>query len=280
MSMSSFCIAQTFSITSSARIAPSNTIFIDNYLKLLFIESGSGYICLNDKKHSYKCRDILIIPGNCDFYMEEDHQTCFSIYEFLDPFTNENKLTDCLTGLKHIERNQHPQLFNTQESEVLQDHILLWSFYDCIKEEYHNKRDLHTELITAMAAACLRIVARNTTEAEKYECIDQESDLINKIILYMENNIHTSSHLRIAALAQTFEIKKSALSHLFKKKTGNSIYHHVIMTRLDHAKNQLHATNFTVAQIAIRLGFTDESHFTRSFKKYHDCSPKEYRETH
>jgi AraC-like DNA-binding protein len=278
--MSPFCVAHTFSITSLAHVAPSNNTFKDSFLKLLFIESGSGYFYLNDKKHVYKCRDILIIPGNGNFIMEEGHQTCFNIYTFLDPFSMANKLTDCLTGLRHIEKYQSPQLFTAQENEVLQDQALLWSFHDSIQEECHKKRHLHVELITAMAAACLRIVARNTTTADKSKSGDQESDLISKMILYIDSNIHKSSHLRIAALAQTFDITKNALSHLFKKKTGKSIYHYVIVTRLDHAKDQLTATDFTVAQIAIQLGFTDESHLTRSFKKYVDCSPKEFRETH
>lgn len=98
------------------------------------------------------------------------------------------------------------------------------------------------------------------------------------MILYIDSNIHKSSHLRIAALAQTFDITKTHL--VIYSKTGKSIYHYVIVTRLDHAKDQLTATDFTVAQIIIQLGFTDESHLTRSFKKYVDCSPKEFRETH
>lgn len=81
----------------------------------------------------------MIIPGNGNFIMEEGHQTCFNIYTFLDPFSMANKLTDCLTGLRHIEKYQSPQLFTAQENEVLQDQALLWSFHDSIQEECHKK---------------------------------------------------------------------------------------------------------------------------------------------
>lgn len=221
MSMSPFCVVHTFSITSLARVAQSNNTFKDSFLRLLFIESGSGYFYLNDKKHVYNRRDILLIPGNSNFIMKECQQTCFNIYAFREPFLMANKLTDCLTGLNHIEKYQSPQLFTAHENEVLQDQALLWSFHDSIREECNKKRHLHVELITTMAAACLRIVARNTTTADKSKSGDQESDLISKMIIYIDSNIHNSSHLRIAALAQTFDITKNALSHLFKKKQGN-----------------------------------------------------------
>jgi AraC-like DNA-binding protein len=36
-------------------------------------------------------------------------------------------------------------------------------------------------------------------------------------------------------------------------------------------------TEFTVSEIAYQLGFTDESHLTRIFKKYNNLTPKQYK---
>ena len=43
------------------------------------------------------------------------------------------------------------------------------------------------------------------------------------------------------------------------------------------AENRLLKTNSTVSEIAYELGFTDESHFNRQFKKYHNTTPGNYR---
>ena len=49
--------------------------------------------------------------------------------------------------------------------------------------------------------------------------------------------------------------------------------------RMDHAVQRLMETGETVAEIALRCGYTDQSAFTRQFRKTSGVSPLEYRRT-
>jgi len=49
--------------------------------------------------------------------------------------------------------------------------------------------------------------------------------------------------------------------------------------RMDHAVQQLRETEETIAEIALRCGYSDQSAFTRQFHKATGLSPLEYRRT-
>lgn len=47
--------------------------------------------------------------------------------------------------------------------------------------------------------------------------------------------------------------------------------------RLDKAKEYLLTTDLSINAIAEEIGFDNEGYFSRIFKKYFGCSPREYR---
>ena len=49
--------------------------------------------------------------------------------------------------------------------------------------------------------------------------------------------------------------------------------------RIEKAKKLLKDTNQSIVEIAYHLGFNDQSHFSNTFKRYVDITPKKYRES-
>ena len=84
--------------------------------------------------------------------------------------------------------------------------------------------------------------------------------------------------MKIAALADRFNMTSSTMSNYFKRHTGKSLHHFILLYKLDIIKHRLRTTDFTVSQISAQLGFTDESHLTRIFKKYEEVTPRQYKE--
>lgn len=274
-----FSLDNNLFITSHINFTEPDAPKSKSFLKIIFIESGTGIFFLNDKKHTYKNRDILMVPAYGNYSIEEYQETCLSTYAFLDPFSAENKLTDCLNWFNRIDTQQHlPHVFDRKKSEAKYDHRLIWNMYESIKKEYQKKRLFHSNLISAMAIICLRTAVRNLRKTSKSQPTHEDATFINDLINYIESHVHEPANVRVTALAKTFNMPKSSLSHFFKKNTGKSIYHYVLMNRLDRTKKKLENTDFTVAQIANQLGFTDESHLTRMFKKYFKTTPRAYRE--
>jgi len=66
-------------------------------------------------------------------------------------------------------------------------------------------------------------------------------------------------------------------STLFKKVSGTNFIDYLTETRINKAKELLRDTNFTIADICERVGYSDIKHFTQSFKKSTGLKPSEYR---
>ena len=61
---------------------------------------------------------------------------------------------------------------------------------------------------------------------------------------------------------------------LFKESTGQSPYRYVVDARVRKAKELLTTGKFTISEAAFHLGFADQSHLTRNFKRVFGVPPK------
>lgn len=100
--------------------------------------------------------------------------------------------------------------------------------------------------------------------------------LIQKVITQIESDI--ASDLSLNNLSKIFEVNPSYLSTLFKKETGSTLTDYVNKQRIERAKELLVSTNMQIQNIAQRCGMLDVNYFTKTFKKYTDLTPKNYRE--
>jgi AraC family transcriptional regulator len=79
---------------------------------------------------------------------------------------------------------------------------------------------------------------------------------------------------RVSAAAQ---LSKYHLERVFKKATGLRLHNYVVMLRVERAKEILARTSRPIADIALELGFADQSHFSNVFKQATGLSPRSYR---
>ncbi|MDM8312959.1 AraC family transcriptional regulator, partial [Clostridium cadaveris] len=59
--------------------------------------------------------------------------------------------------------------------------------------------------------------------------------------------------------------------------TGDSIIMFLNKYRIEKSKNFLKDRSYSILNVAISVGFKDQSYFCRTFKKYTGISPSEYR---
>lgn len=73
-------------------------------------------------------------------------------------------------------------------------------------------------------------------------------------------------------LAQNASLSKYHFLRLFKKEFGITPHHFIINQRINKAK-ELIKSGMKIAQASIEVGFNDQSHFTRNFKKLYGYTP-------
>jgi AraC family transcriptional regulator len=80
--------------------------------------------------------------------------------------------------------------------------------------------------------------------------------------------------LTVAGIAQTVCMSPDHFTKLFKESTGQSPYHYVVEARVRKAKDLLTTGKFTISEAAYHVGFVDQSHLTRHFKRVFGLPPK------
>ena len=63
---------------------------------------------------------------------------------------------------------------------------------------------------------------------------------------------------------------------LFSKSTGISPHQYLIKSRIERAKELLLQKHQSVADVALQVGFTSQSNFTRHFKKLVGATPRKF----
>ena len=94
-------------------------------------------------------------------------------------------------------------------------------------------------------------------------------------IAYIED--HLASEIALEDLAAAVHLSVYHFARLFKASTGLPPHQYVIARRIERAKQLLHDDNLSLAQVAARVGFWDQGHFTRHFKRLVGVTPKHFR---
>jgi len=86
---------------------------------------------------------------------------------------------------------------------------------------------------------------------------------------------HLGEKLTLESMEKQFYIPKKDISNLFYKVTGASLGEYITKCRLSKATDAL-VQGMRVEAVCEMVGFQNLSHFSRTFKKYMGCSPKQY----
>jgi AraC family transcriptional regulator len=81
----------------------------------------------------------------------------------------------------------------------------------------------------------------------------------------------------LARLARSADVHPVYLARAFRRGFGMSIGEYLMRQRMDQAVRALLAGAEPISRIAARLGFSDQSHFTRRFRREIGSSPARYR---
>lgn len=80
----------------------------------------------------------------------------------------------------------------------------------------------------------------------------------------------------VSYYADLCHLSTSRFHHVFKAHTGVSPIEYINNAKINRAKELLSNTNLSVADIAERIGFSDQNYFCRMFKKKTGITPKQF----
>ena len=98
---------------------------------------------------------------------------------------------------------------------------------------------------------------------------------IDKAVKYIKE--HLNEKLTLAQVAEQIKLSPNYLSSLFKKELQVSFVDYITECRVEKAKDLLMHTDMKTCEVAESTGFSDESYFSKTFKKITGKRPSAFR---
>lgn len=156
-------------------------------------------------------------------------------------------------------------------------HIYVLSGYDdyqLVRQAFLNGADDY--LLKPMEIEELREKVVNKTVREKEIETERETSFeLEAALTFIEDNI--TRDVTMDEVAGSIAMSYNYFSRRFKEYTGYSFPEYINLRRIDRAKNYLRDPSLKISEIAYKLGYNSASTFSKTFKKYENCYPADYR---
>jgi AraC family transcriptional regulator len=100
---------------------------------------------------------------------------------------------------------------------------------------------------------------------------------VARIQEYVRANL--ARDIGLSELADQLGLSPHYFSMLFKHAVGVSPHHYVLRERIREAQRLLATGRTAISDVALDLGFSDQSHFSQAFRKMTGTTPKRYQAT-
>ncbi len=102
---------------------------------------------------------------------------------------------------------------------------------------------------------------------------------LQRISAFIEERLQ--SRITLGEMADLLGMNATAFARRFRQTTGVPPYRYVLQTRIELAKKALvQQRGVPLSELALSLGFYDQSQFTNTFRKLIGLSPSDYRRLH
>ena len=253
---------------------PITGMHFHNCLEIGYLMEGKGTLFMGDVAVPIAAPALTIVPPNTVHITQaEEGSICRWNWLYMDPI-------QMLSGAgpqiaSELNRYQHTLggadcVISAQESpEALQ---LVGQVIDELnhKETYH--QDVVRFLLSALFMVLLRIQPKHPSVrytqsrdigivAPAISCISEE---------YMND-------VTVEKLAELCHVSVSHFRRLFKQVIGWSPQEYLQMVRIDHACELLYNCDYSVTEVAVRVGYPSSSSLTRQFNRMYGTSPNRWR---
>lgn len=270
----------------------NNELALNKRFCLIFIEKGSGIIeintepmpfiapilfCINEREHIkidkslglkikiiyfhpkvinsvFNFQYIRNIPVNCPITILQD-------WYWNKYFINRNNKFFGVINIGPITYKKLEYLFNIFRRETTYQDRENWS---CRSRSYLMEILFLIENVY--------IESHNV----KNQFLGEADENLYPILLYIFNNY--DKKITVTELTKLFNINRTTLSAKFHDHVGESLITYINKLRIHIASIIIIDTKLPISEIMLRVGFSDSTHFLRTFKKYAGMTPTEYRD--
>ncbi len=255
---------------------------ISPFTRLYLITSGNAFVYHNKRKFHLRPNNMYLIPSytyssyKCNLKHEQYYISFFeelgsglSIYNFVN-FKYEIKASKldetCFERLLSINPNR--DLINYDPEHYDNYPVLLGFEKKNTELSASNYMETH---------GIIKLLMAKFIDANKsYDKVNNTN--LDRVLNFISENLHET--LTLSVLADHCNMSKDHFSRSFKKYYGLRPTKYIQDRRLERFLLLLITTNYSVREIALKIGFENYTYFLRYFKERIGKTPVEFRKEH
>lgn len=244
----------------------------DDVAEVIFVMSGEGRV--NVAGRDYPLRAGSLALYNPGVSHQENWQASRRGPELFHMKFGEFQLGGMPAN--QILPDEHEPVLDAGVYAPLLEQLFRTMFDECSRRRVGYEQLCHNLLESALIVI-LRLMNMRSAAGEAPRPFDEipGDSLALRAKMYIEDNYMRKVSMR--DIADELHISYYHLSHVFKQELNLSPQDYLISYRMNEACRLLTSTKLSIAQIAARVGYANQSHFNVQFKTIKGISPGKYR---
>lgn len=252
-----------------------------NYIEMVYVCAGEITHYIDGKEIRMKPGDLIMLNQHVKHGVKRAEYGDVGINfivlpEFFDiplrMMRGKNILADFLVGTLR-QNNPIPQYLNFQLGGQKAISNLMENMITSIMSDNNNEDVINQYSMGLVFLYLLNHMDKlSANSSNSYEDI-----IIQATMQYIDSNYRTAS---LSCIADDFKQSLPALSRMIKKCTGYTFQELLMRKRFQKTVMFLVETELPVEEIAVNIGYENQSYFYRQFKARYGMTPNQYRKAH
>ena len=224
------------------------------FLMLVAVESGSCGYRVGGKYYTLIPGKVLVIPEFQPYYVNSSG--------YNHEYVLEIKGCHLSSILSSLGLNQ----------TALYDVADFPAFLRALKEIGEFVDTLEKETFISISGKCYELLMRLALQVN---CKARKASQLPRILEFLEQDFERK--VTIEELEEFTGINKMTLIRMVKKKTGMTPMHYRLSRKIERAIYYLQIPDMSIKEIAYKLGFCNQNHFAKAFRRQMGRTPSEHR---
>ncbi|MBP3857934.1 MAG: helix-turn-helix domain-containing protein [Ruminiclostridium sp.] len=246
----------------------------------IYIQSGAAAMTADDEAFTAETGSLTVFPPMCVHSVSaaDGGLPVYSVLKFdLGKFPSISSYSPSPVSIFRYAREKgKPICFMPDETEKMECGRI---FTDCVNE-MKGFRYGYDVMLRAYIYRLIYMIIRSWESGglNIRECpaVKETDSSIDNITEYIDR--HLNEGIRVADIADECHLSYSAFAVKFRERYGMSCKEYIERMRIYKAEEYLLFTDHDIDYIGQETGFSDCSHFIKSFRKHRGVTPKKFRD--
>jgi AraC family transcriptional regulator len=242
---------------------------IDGHHLIVYTLSGTGRLFLQQGKSELHAD---FVPGSVMIRPAGSIQRVYgAVPERLRVGISERLVAEAMAEIGGSSTVDLVAVLSVNDPLIHRGASILWD--ELLKPQHPAQRLLVEGVATILAAHLVRSYdARSRPPDDLARGLDPAA--LRSVMGYMHD--HIDRHIALDELSNVARVSRFRFIRLFRASTGLTPMKYLESRRIEFARKLIRENNMSMAEIAVAVGFVDQSHFAKRFRRHAGCTPGQY----